>query len=212
MVINESVYADYLAFLLSGNKAGCARMVQGLIEAKVSVKVLYLDLFQRSMYQIGKLWEENQVSMATEQMATAITEGLLQLVYPLLFAADHVGKSAIVACVPLDFHQIGAKMVADIFELNGWDGCFVGANTPTQELLKSIDEKKPDIVALSMCLQMSLKGMEEMLQGITHSFPLLHIIVGGQGFLWGGAEIIKNYPQTQYVESIDSLERIIKTY
>jgi len=212
MVINESVYADYLAFLLSGNKAECARMVQGLIEAKVSVKILYLDLFQRSMYQIGKLWEENQVSVATEHMATAITEGLLQLVYPLLFAADHVGKSAIVACVPQEFHQIGAKMVADIFELNGWDGYFVGANTPTEDLLGNIHEKKPDLVALSMSLYVSLKGMDEMLQGLTSTFPQLDIIVGGQGFLWGGVEVVKSYPNVQYVKSLDSLVQIIKTY
>jgi len=212
MIINEAVYGDYFGYLLSGKKAECARIVQNLIDAKVSVKDLYLELFQRSMYQVGKLWEENKVSVATEHMATAITEGLLQLVYPLLFSADHVGKTAIVACVPQEFHQMGAKMVADIFELNGWDGYFVGANTPTEDLLKSIDEKKPDLVALSMSLHFSLKGMDEMLKGLTHTFPVLDIIVGGQGFLRGGEEIVKKYPQTQYVKSIDSLVQIIKTY
>jgi len=121
MVISETVYGDYLAFLLSGKKAECVTIVQGLIDQKIFVKDLYLELFQRSMYQVGKLWEENKVSVATEHMATAITEGLLQLVYPMLFSADHVGKSAIIACVPQEYHQLGAKMVADIFEMNGWD-------------------------------------------------------------------------------------------
>lgn len=212
MVISETVYGGYLAFLLSGKKAECVTIVQGLIDHKILVKDLYLELFQRSMYQVGKLWEENKISVATEHMATAITEGLLQLVYPMLFSADHVGKSAIIACVPQEYHQLGAKMVADIFELNGWDGYFVGANTPTEDLLGNIHEKKPDLVALSMSLYVSLKGMDEMLQGLTSTFPKLDIIVGGQGFLWGGVEVVNSYPNVRYVKSLDSLVQIIKTY
>jgi hypothetical protein len=32
MVISETVYGDYLAFLLSGKKAECVTFVQGLID------------------------------------------------------------------------------------------------------------------------------------------------------------------------------------
>ncbi|MBF0287839.1 MAG: cobalamin-dependent protein [SAR324 cluster bacterium] len=206
----EKHYDDYISALLAGNRAKCTSIVKELIEQKVAVQDLYVNLFQTSMYEVGKLWESNQISVAVEHMATAITEGLLNLVYPLIFAADHVGKSAIVSCVPKEYHQIGAKMVADIFELNGWDGYFLGANTPENEMLQIIEEKKPDLLALSMSLYFSLRTMEQTLQAVQATFPQLDIIAGGQGFLWGGLDVLAKYPQVNYVDSIVKLEKLIR--
>ena len=70
----------------------------------------------------------------TEHLATAISESLLNLTYPRLFAQPRNGKSAVVTCVSNEYHQIGGKMVADIFELNGWRGHFLGANMPEADL------------------------------------------------------------------------------
>ncbi|MBF0239403.1 MAG: cobalamin-dependent protein [SAR324 cluster bacterium] len=210
MTTTEEQYNNYLSFLLSGNKTECTKIIRELIDQKIAVKDLYLNFFQRSMYQVGSLWEHNKISVAVEHMATAMTESLLNLAYPLIFSAEHCGKSAIISCVTKEYHQIGAKMVADIFELNGWDGYFVGANTPTDELLKMIDDKKPDVLALSMSLYFSLRWMEEMLQAVSATHPKLDIIVGGQGFLWGGLDTLKKYPQVEYVDSIIKLEQLIK--
>ena len=46
--------------LLEGDKAKCASIVAHLLEQKIDIKVLYKDLFQRSLYQIGKQWENNK--------------------------------------------------------------------------------------------------------------------------------------------------------
>jgi methanogenic corrinoid protein MtbC1 len=208
-MITETNYNAYLSALLGGNKSACAKIVMTLIESNVEIKDLYTGLFQRSMYRIGELWEHNRISVATEHMATSITEALLTLVYPALFSKEHIGKKATISCGVNEFHQIGGRMVADIFELHGWDGYFLGANTPANDLVCAVDEKAPDLVGLSISIFFNMAALSEMIEKIRNSFPQLDIIVGGQAFRWGGAEAIKKYPNVIYVPSVEELEKLI---
>lgn len=119
-----AVYPQYLQLLLEGNRQGCRQLVSALLAQQVPIKRLYLKLFQRALYQVGDLWAQGAVSVAKEHLATAITESMLTLVYPTLFRQPRCGRKAVVACVANEYHQLGAKMVADIIETKGWDGFF----------------------------------------------------------------------------------------
>jgi methanogenic corrinoid protein MtbC1 len=208
-MITEKGYNAYLSALLDGDKSACAEIVKALLEEQVSIKDLYTNLLQRSMYRIGELWEHNKISVATEHLATSITEGLLTLIYPTLLSREHIGKKAIISCGVNEFHQIGGRIVADIFEIHGWDGYFLGANTPDDDLVRFVDEKKPDMVGLSISLFFNIAALSEMIKKIRNSFSQLDIIVGGQAFRWGGSDVIKKYPNVTYVPSLDELENLI---
>ncbi|MBV5326804.1 MAG: cobalamin-dependent protein, partial [Chlorobium sp.] len=110
------------------------------------------ELFQKSMYRVGELWEINEISVAREHLATTITESMLSITYPHLFTGLQSAKKAIISCTANEYHQLGGKMVADIFELHGWDTHFLGVNTPINELLACIDEIKPDLIGLSLAV------------------------------------------------------------
>ena len=60
--------------------------MQELVSADTQVKHLYTDLFQRSQYRVGELWESQRISVAVEHLATAITERMLTLVHPQVFS------------------------------------------------------------------------------------------------------------------------------
>ena len=94
--------------------------------ASVGLKDLYVNLFQRALYQVGELWEHQRISVAVEHLATAITESLIALVQPQIFCGPRLNRSIIVACVADEYHQLGGRMVADMFELQGWAGIFWG--------------------------------------------------------------------------------------
>lgn len=209
--ITESIYSSYMDQLRQGNRNGCRSLVEDLIKDDYDIHSIYLDLFQAALYEIGCLWESNQISVAVEHLASAITDELLNLLYPIIFNEEHIGKSAIITCIPNELHQIGARIVTDIFELNGWDGYFLGANTPVNDLLQMVDEKKPDILGLSMSLYMSTPYLEQSLTTLNTEFPGLPTIVGGQGFRWGGQELLIKFPNVQFVDSIISLEKMIQS-
>jgi hypothetical protein len=171
---------------------------------------LYEDLVQRSLYAVGELWERNRISVATEHLATAISESLLNLTYPRLFASPRNGKSAVVTCVANEHHQIGGKMVADLFELHGWRGYFLGANTPVREVIALITEKRPDVVALSVATAFGVAEAINSAAVIRAEYPCLPLLVGGQALRWGGRERLERIPGVHCLASLRELATWLK--
>lgn len=208
-MIEEKLYQDYVKALLAGRRAECSNTVQKLLDAHIDLKHLYVDLFQRSMYEIGELWENNRITVANEHLATSVTESLLNLVYPSVFATERIGKKAVISCSANEFHQVGGKIVADIFELNGWDGHFLGANTPAEDMAQFIDDVQPDVVGLSLSIMSNMDYLKRSIEVLRVNFPDMDLLVGGQAFRWGGADVIRQLKNTELITSLDALEKMI---
>lgn len=211
-MITQDIYENYFQALLQGDRTACSRLVQQLLDQDISLYELYVDLFQRSLYEIGYLWETNKISVSVEHMATSVTESLLTMVYPKIFSADHKGKKAVVSCLVNEYHQIGGKMVADFFELYGWDGYFLGANVPVASLMQVISAKQPDMLALSLSIYSNLNYLHQVLEQVCSEHPDLDIIVGGQAFRWGGRDIQDKFASVRYIASIKDLENILESH
>ena len=209
-MITDQVYQDYFALLLKGERMACSRIVQTLMDQNIQIQALYMDLFQKSLYAVGELWEFNKISVAKEHLVTAITEGLLNLIYPRLFEKElqKQNKKVVISCAANEFHQIGGKMAADIFELNGWDSHFLGANTPIQHMLEYIQDVKPDLLGFSVSVYFNLPSLKTGLDAVRSEFKNLDILVGGQAFNRGGKNLLKQYSGTHYVQSLNELNTI----
>ncbi len=210
--ISENIYRLYLDALLEGDRAGCGRIVEDLLAQGIGIKSLYTDLFQRSLYKVGDLWESNRISVATEHLATAITEGMMGLVYPRLFKRERTkqDRKVVISCTPNELHQVGSKMVADMFELYGWDSRFLGADTPGADILAYVRETAPDLVGLSLSVYFNLPFLKTVIEGIRSAFTDIDIFLGGQAFRWGGIEAIKSYHGIVYIPTLDELEKRLK--
>ena len=208
----DAAYRRYLDGLLANDRQQCRLSFEQWLESDAGLRSLYEDLVRRSLYEVGDLWERGRISVATEHLATAVTESLLTLTYPRLFAQPRMGKSAVVACVANEYHQIGGKMVADLFELNGWRGYFLGANTPVRDVKELIAEKRPDVVALSVAVAFNLDTLVTVAAEIRAAFPELPILVGGQAFRWGGRERVERLSGVRFLASLDELEAWIKDH
>ena len=203
---SEEPYEPLLAALLAGDRAQCRTIFQSWLDADVDLRVLYQERMQPALYDIGNLWEQGQISVATEHLASAITEGLLNLVYPRLFEQARNGKSVVVACVANEYHQIGGKMVADLFSMNGWRAEFLGANNPVQALLDLIRDKRPEAVVLSLAIQFNLERLVQTVATLRAAYPGLPILVGGQAFQWGGQERFQEMADVHYLASLQDLQ------
>jgi hemerythrin-like metal-binding protein len=201
----EQIYAAYLERLLQGDKRGCGRIVQRLLTEGISFENLYVDLLQKAMYHTGDLWMKNRISVATEHLITATTLSMMTLVHPLLLDAPRNGKKAVVTCVGGELHQVGGKMVSDMFELHGWDSYFLGADTPVEGLLDLIGEKQPDVLCLSVSLSIHVNQLEETVEKTRARFSELNILVGGQAFLHNTEEFNSD-PRLSYLRSLYDLD------
>ncbi len=208
-MITETIYLSYLSALIEGDKKECTSIVKELLDKNIDTRKLYVELFQRSLYRIGKLWEMNRISVATEHLATDITQNLMILAFANVKLNGKIGKRIVITCIDKEFHQIGARMVADVFELNGWDSYFLGANTPPGEVVKFIEEKKPDLIGLSLNLYINVVRLFKMIEAIRKYFPDLPIIVGGQALSTEGKDSFKQFEKVQYIETFEELDKKI---
>lgn len=211
--VDEGAYQAYLSALLKGDRAECARIVEGLMSDGTSLRNLYIDLFQRALYAVGERWERQQISVAVEHLATAITERMLTLVQPQVFSAGGSRhRSIVVACTAGEFHQIGGRMIADLCELSGWRGYFLGTDTSLDKLLRTIAERRPTLLGLSLALLTNLPSLIRAIEAVTAAHPRLPIVVGGQAFRFGGHEALKGYPNVAYLASFADLERRLASF
>lgn len=211
-MIKESIYLEFLDALINGEKSVCQQIVTHLLSEGVSIKEIYLSIFQKALYQIGKMWERGTIAIANEHLATHIIDSLINLHVPGT-VEKKVGYTAVITCVDKEFHQLGAKMVANMFEVNGWDTYFLGANTPGRELISLISIKKPQVIGISFSFYLNYCRFLELLDSIVNSEFSGSILVGGQGISDEVLEKLKkDYPKVTYIKCINALDEFIVAF
>ncbi len=174
----------YTEKLIDADRVGASNLIDELIEKTYSVEDIYLEIFAKSQYEIGKMWQENRITIAQEHYCTAATQTIMSKLYPFIFATKKTDKKAVVACTKNELHEIGARMVADFLELYGWQTYYIGAQGHHQSVVDSIESFNADIVAISATLSSHISEVEELISFIKKNEKTknIKIIVGGSPF------------------------------
>lgn len=181
---NSELADRYLQLLLASDRREAARLILGEIESGTDIRDIYLNVFQKVMYEIERLWQTNKISVAQEHYCSAVTQLLMSKIYPGIFT-DNQKKGAFVgACVSGELHEIGIRMVCDLLELEGFDTYYLGANTPLKSIIRTITDKKARILGLSATVTYHVEEARSIIKFIknTPSCKNVKIIVGGYPF------------------------------
>ena len=209
-MIREVYYLDYFNGLLEGDKNRCRKIVDTLLDEGTGIIEIYTDLFQKALYHVGKMWDQSKLSIGDEHMGTQITEEMLYYCSSRIVPVKQVNKKALISCVNKEYHKLGARMAADVFVLNGWETYFLGASTPTKEILRYVEAKKPDIVGISFSFYINIMKLIDVVREIKNKFPSQKIMLGGRAELNGKAEILSKFDDVHYFNSIVSLDEFLK--
>ncbi len=174
---------EFLSFVLNGKKTNASELILSLVKSGVSVKDIYINILQQVQYEIGHLWQTNKISIAQEHYATSVTQLVISQMYPYLFTGKNKNKVLLTSCVSGELHEIGLRMLTDIFEIEGWDTWYLGANLPDESVIEMIKEKKPDIVALSVTVMFYLEKLMDLIDKIRKAGITTPIMVGGYPFI-----------------------------
>lgn len=174
----------YLQALLQGKRHAASRLILDAVEGGISVKEIYLDVFQPVQYEIGRLWQINRISVAHEHYCTAATQLIMSQLYPYLFSGQRQSRRLVVACVSDELHEIGARMVADLFELEGWSTIYLGANAPAADIVKLLTEHKADALGVSATMSYHIRAVRELIAAVRADARCrgVKILVGGYPF------------------------------
>jgi methanogenic corrinoid protein MtbC1 len=174
----------YLRHLLEGEDEACLQTARGVAEDLPGLHKLYVGLIAPSQYRVGDLWESGQISVATEHMATATNAYVAVSTYAPLARSVAGAPKALIACTPDELHDLGAHLVANLLECDGWDVDFLGASMPLRDLLDAAGARKPRVIGLSAALSSHLGSVRETVRALRESLgsDCPPIVVGGNAF------------------------------
>jgi methanogenic corrinoid protein MtbC1 len=175
---------QYLDALLNAQRNAAFQLIVNSVKSGLEIKNLYINVFQNVQREIGRLWQTNTISVAQEHFCSAATQSIMVQLYPQIIKARKRGPQIVMACVSGELHEIGARMVADFFEMEGWDVYYVGANTPAQGIIDVLVKLRSQILAVSATLIPHVSKVRELIT-LVRSTPQVRnikIIVGGYPF------------------------------
>lgn len=178
----------YLAAQLRGDRrAACAVVFDEALAGGASVNDVYEKIVQEAQREIGRLWQENEVTVAQEHMATAISNLVLTQLFEKAPHLPRNGKRILLACVEGEQHELPARLVCDTLDLAGFDVRYLGANVPADALVQMIERHTPDLVALSITMSFHAGALRTAVMRIRERFGNgLPIAAGGHALDWGG--------------------------
>jgi diguanylate cyclase (GGDEF)-like protein len=184
---NDDARADQLArayadALRAGDPGAATTVVDEGLSVGLSAVAIQSRVIAPAMRAIGELWERDNLTVAEEHLATAVSHHVLTRLYPgLLRRAPKVGDTVVVAAVHGEHHVLGLRMVADVLEGCGFDVRFLGADVPEDSLMDWVEEHHPAAVALGVTMPLGAAQLTRQLHALREHHPDVIRIIGGQG-------------------------------
>ncbi len=174
----------YLDALLSGERDAAMNLVLSAVEKGTDVRMIYEHVFQKTQREIGRLWQNNEVSVAQEHYCTAITQLVMSRLYPYIFNHKKNGLVFVGSSVGDELHELGIRMIADFFELDGWDTFFLGANTPMESIVETAVKERAQVVGISVTITYHINEVERIIEALRSrpELSLTKVLVGGYPF------------------------------
>ena len=173
----------YLQAALAGERHAALNIALEALRAGESVIDIYQNMLQPAQYEIGRLWESNTITVAREHAATAVTQYVIARLYEHFPAPTKKLGNALITGVRNEFHQLGANMIADVLESDGWNVRFLGTQLPHRDILTAVDEHEAHVVGISVALVSHLDAAGELIEALrARRGNDVRIIVGGAAF------------------------------
>ncbi|MFW5838907.1 MAG: cobalamin B12-binding domain-containing protein, partial [Bacillota bacterium] len=172
----------YLNYLLEEQSKDAINYIIELKKQGFSIDVIYEDILQPVMKKVGELWHKNMITVDKEHYITSITQVTMAQFYQDIFSTSRKNHTLIACSVGSELHEMGARMVSDLFEYHGWDSTYLGAAVPEIDLLNNIESNQPDLVVLSVTMPQHLLLCKSLIEKIKALDAPPKIAVGGRAF------------------------------
>jgi MerR family transcriptional regulator, light-induced transcriptional regulator len=211
-VSTASLCASYLQAQLGGNRREALRLI---VEDGLKRGLTCLDIhnvIQQAQREIGRLWQEDRITIAQEHMATAISQVVLSHVYQYADAPRSNGKRVLVACVEGELHDFPARLCADALDLAGFDVRYLGASVPHESLVAMVAAHQPDLLVLSVTMTFHVPSLREAVRRVRERHASVPIAVGGGACSWQpglAADVDANAEGSDATELVAKAEQLL---
>ncbi len=172
----------YLQAILQGDKRAAVTVVHQALE-RHPVTAVYRRIVEGAQVDVGRLWAQNEITVAREHMATTVSQYVLGELYSRLPTPETILGRAVITGVEGEQHQLGANMVADLLEAEGWSVRFLGTQMPHRDIVEAVENHEADAVGISATMLFNVSSVANLVRDLRAAVGAnLRIVVGGRAF------------------------------
>ncbi len=208
----EQVIREFKVFFDEEDKEQAVKyIVEKLLTKEVDVLDLYSNILTPLLNSMTCKLEDKRICIWKEHVKTAMVRTIVECCYPFVIEkrdALKLPKKGVVAvlCPPEEYHDLGARMVADFFTISGYEAIFVGSSTPYKDFYNAIHVIKPEVVAISVSNYYNLVSAKRMIEEIKKALDYpLKIVVGGYAFHDDEANKVKTVGADYYAKTYNDI-------
>ena len=147
-----------------------AQAVLDRLLSDLSVTTVLRDVVLPYLTELGERWESGTASIAQEHFASNVIRGRLAGL-ARGWGNGH-GPRAVLACSPGELHDLALMIFGIVLNRNGWRIDYLGMSTPVEELTRTVDARRPDLVVLAATLPENLEPHAAQLTALAQRAPL----------------------------------------
>jgi len=202
----------YMDALLKGDRVGCRGVVEEVLHTGMPANHVYLDVIWPVMGEVERLHKADKITSAQEHFASRINRTIvdqLQNKLPRKAARD---KKIVIACAGTESAELGAQMMTDLLESDGWEVRFLGAGVSNDEILEFTGDYRPEVLMIYGTIPQDAPEVRRLIDTIkeVNALPDMKIMTSGGVFnraegLWEeiGADMFAATPK----EAVDTVNK-----
>lgn len=177
-------FQRYLLALLAPDARAALSVAEEYIHSPSQIAIWWEHVIRPTMYEIGRRWAQGEISVGQEHLATAITQRVIAQYYTQILDVPHQKGRVVIAASPGEFHDLGARILSDLIELNGWDVYYTGANTPAESIIALLAQTQAHTLCISTTIPDSLPAVRKLIAQVRAAKLAVEprILVGGQAY------------------------------
>ncbi len=180
-MINESILARYLEPLLRGDRKACRAVIEETLQSGIPANSVYVNIIWPIMVEIEKLLRKDKITPVQEHLATRVNRTIVDQLQNKLPRRPKKNKKIVVCCAPDELQELGAQMMTDLFESNGWEVRFPGGGLTNDDILAFINEYGPSILLIYGTTPKQAPAVRRLIDTIksVNAWPNMRIMLSG---------------------------------
>jgi methanogenic corrinoid protein MtbC1 len=178
---NENIKEQIFNALKNGEVEKILRIVK-IYNNEKTLASFYDNILKQVLYEIGSLWEQNKLDIATEHVCSNIANKIIFLINKLYKKnnEDKYKKLNIILCTPDgELHNIACNILESILLQKGYKVYNISPSIPTESIIKYIKEINPSLIMISVTLADNIGSAKRLIKKINSEFNI-PILLGGQ--------------------------------
>ena len=162
--------ARWLREALDAFNEPTAQAVLDRLLAELTLATVLREVLLPYLSELGDRWQDGRASVAQEHFASFVIRG--RLAGLARGWGGGRGPRAVLACPPLELHDLALMVFGIVLNRQGWGIDYLGTSTPLDQIAAAVEQTSPDLVVLAASTPDVLEPLRDELAALAARVPL----------------------------------------